>query len=57
MLIQDIAGLDEWIASARRIGAVAFDTVTTSHDAMLAELIGVSLALEPGVACYVPLGP
>ena len=55
VLVQDIAGLDEWIASARRIGAVAFDTVTTSHDAMLAELIGVSLALEPGVACYVPL--
>jgi DNA polymerase I - 3''-5'' exonuclease and polymerase domains len=55
VLVQDIAGLDEWIASARRIGAVAFDTATTSHDAMLAELIGVSLALEPGVACYVPL--
>ena len=55
VLVQDIAGLDEWIASARRIGAVAFDTETTSQDAMLAELTGVSLALEPGVACYVPL--
>ncbi len=40
---------------ARR-AAVALDTETTSLDSSLAELVGVSLALEPGQACYIPLG-
>ena len=36
--------------------AFAFDTETTSLDAMQAEFVGFSLALAPGKACYVPLG-
>ena len=47
--------LDEWVAAAREQGFVAFDTETTSLDALQAELVGFSLALEPGRACYVPL--
>jgi len=48
--------LDEWILAARRNGAIAVDCETTSLDAMRAELVGVSLALEPGKACYIPCG-
>ncbi len=55
-LVQDLAHLDRWISEATSLGAVAVDTETTSLDASLAELVGVSLAIEPGRACYVPLG-
>ncbi len=55
-LVQDVDALDAWIAAAREAGVVAIDTETTSLDAMRAELVGVSLALEAGRACYVPLG-
>ncbi|POF32976.1 DNA polymerase I [Roseibium marinum] len=47
--------LKEWCAAAYEKGYVAFDTETTSLDAMQAELVGLSLATEPGKACYVPL--
>jgi len=55
-LVQDVAALDRWIAAARAQGFVAIDTETTSLDASLAELVGVSLGLAPGHACYIPLG-
>ncbi|MEZ5856053.1 MAG: 5'-3' exonuclease H3TH domain-containing protein [Hyphomicrobiaceae bacterium] len=48
--------LDAWIAEAREIGRVSFDTETTSLDAMQADLVGFSLAIAPGRACYVPVG-
>jgi DNA polymerase-1 len=48
--------LKDWIARARASGFVAFDTETSGLDAMAADLIGVSLALAPNEACYVPLG-
>ncbi|GAA0784539.1 DNA polymerase I [Roseibium denhamense] len=47
--------LKEWVAQAYETGYVAFDTETTSLDAMQAELVGLSLACDPGKACYVPL--
>ncbi|MGH6952624.1 MAG: DNA polymerase I, partial [Alphaproteobacteria bacterium] len=55
-LVQSEAALAIWVERARELGLVAFDTETTSLDAMRAELVGFSLALEPGRACYVPLG-
>src|SRR6266446_6867708 len=55
VLVQDLAALDGWITQARAAGFVAFDTETTSLDTMLAELVGFSLAIRPGAACYVPL--
>lgn len=47
--------LDRWIADATRQGFVAVDTETTELDAMRAGLCGVSLALAPNRACYIPL--
>ncbi len=55
VLIQDLKTLEAWIARALEAGALAVDTETTSLDAVRAELVGVSLAIEPGEAAYVPL--
>jgi len=55
-LVQTTGALEKWIAEAVRAGAVAVDTETTSLDAMRAELVGVSLSVEDGRACYIPLG-
>jgi DNA polymerase I len=54
--VRDVERLHWWIAEATRLGTVAFDTETTSLDAMQAELVGVSLAIAPGQACYIPVG-
>lgn len=53
--VTDAAELDRWIEAARAQGWVAIDTETTELDAMRAGLCGVSLALAPNQACYVPL--
>ncbi|MBL8834564.1 MAG: DNA polymerase I, partial [Rhodospirillales bacterium] len=55
-LVQDIKSLDSWIARATAAGACAIDTETTSLDALNAVLVGVSLCVEPGHACYIPVG-
>ncbi len=47
--------LEAWITKAYQAGRVAFDTETTSIDPMVAELVGFSMAVAPGEACYVPL--
>ncbi len=47
--------LDHVIAAAFEAGHVAVDTETSSLDAMNAELIGISLCVAPGQACYIPL--
>ncbi|MTI01155.1 DNA polymerase I [Roseibium sp. RKSG952] len=54
--VRTVEGLKEWVADAYETGYVAFDTETTSLDAMSADLVGLSLATAPGKACYVPLG-
>jgi DNA polymerase-1 len=54
--VQTLAALQGWIDQARTAGLVAVDTETTSLDAMVAELVGVSLSVRPGQACYIPLG-
>jgi DNA polymerase-1 len=54
--IRDADVLAQWIARATDRGVVAVDLVTTSPDPMIAVLIGVSLALAPDQAAYVPLG-
>ncbi len=53
--VNTVERLAEWTALAAAKGVVAVDTETTSLDAMQAELVGVSLSLEPGEACYIPL--
>jgi DNA polymerase-1 len=55
-LVQDMASLERWIDAATRAGFVAVDTETTSLDATRAELCGISMSVEPGRACYIPLG-
>ena len=54
-LITDLAILQNWADQARHQGFIAVDTETSSLDASQAMLVGVSLALAPGKACYVPL--
>ncbi|MBK8133190.1 MAG: DNA polymerase I [Gammaproteobacteria bacterium] len=46
---------ETWLARLRTCDLFAFDTETTSLDYMQAELVGVSFAVEPGAAAYVPL--
>ncbi len=48
--------LAAFVALASADGVVAFDTETTGLDVMKAKLVGVSLGLSGGRACYVPLG-
>ncbi|WP_415714815.1 DNA polymerase I [Roseibium sp.] len=53
--VTSVDRLKEWCEAAFEKGYVAFDTETTSLDAMQADLVGLSLSTEPGKACYVPL--
>ena len=55
-LVQTEDALAAWIAEADKAGAVAVDTETTGLDSMQAKLVGVSLAVTAGRACYIPLG-
>ena len=48
--------LENWVARAFALGMVCVDTETTSLDPQQAGLCGVSLALAPGEACYIPCG-
>ncbi|HWF77833.1 MAG TPA: DNA polymerase I [Caulobacteraceae bacterium] len=54
--LKDLADLEAWIARARAAGVVAIDAETDAASPAAADLCGVSLALAPGEACYVPLG-
>ena len=54
--VRDLATLDAWIDRARAIGTVAFDTETDSLSSANSGLVGVSLALAPNEACYIPVG-
>ncbi|MGE3690362.1 MAG: DNA polymerase I [Novosphingobium sp.] len=54
--VQTLEALDSWIARAQAARLVAFDTETSALDAMQADLVGVSLAVGPNEACYIPLG-
>ena len=53
--VTDIAALDHWVARAHETGILGFDTETDSLQAASANLVGFSLAVAPGEACYVPL--
>jgi DNA polymerase I len=53
--VTDLEALDAVLARAVEAGRLAVDTETTSLDVERAELVGVSLAVEPGEGFYVPL--
>jgi DNA polymerase-1 len=54
-LVVDLSQLDRWVTEARKAGIVAVDTETNSLDPLRCDLVGVSLALRPGRACYIPV--
>jgi DNA polymerase-1 len=53
--VSNFEQLDEYIAAAFEAGAIAVDTETSSLQTMQAELVGISLCVTPGRACYIPL--
>ncbi|MGZ5812615.1 MAG: DNA polymerase I [Xanthobacteraceae bacterium] len=54
-VVRSLERLNAWIARARDLGVVALDTRTTRLDPMQATLCGISLAVTPNEACYIPL--
>jgi DNA polymerase-1 len=54
--VRDLTTLETWIAKAKAAGVIAFDTETDSLSSANSGLCGVSLALAPGEACYIPVG-
>ena len=54
-LVQDLDALAVWLERARTTGILAVDTETDSLTPATATLVGISLATEPGLACYIPL--
>jgi DNA polymerase-1 len=53
--VLDQKNFEQWLQRLRDCDSFAIDTETTSIDYMKAELVGISLCLEPGKACYIPL--
>ena len=55
-IIDSETALANWITKLKSTKQFAFDTETTSLDYMQAKLVGVSFAIEPNIAAYVPFG-
>ncbi|MEW7981267.1 MAG: DNA polymerase I [gamma proteobacterium symbiont of Phacoides pectinatus] len=53
--VLDTDAFDSWLRRLEAAPLFAFDTETTSLDYMRAEIVGISFAVEPGEAAYVPL--
>ncbi|MDG5752270.1 DNA polymerase I [Qipengyuania sp. XHP0211] len=53
--VQTMERLQHWIERAKAARLVAVDTETSSLDCMQCDLVGISLALGPNDACYIPL--
>ncbi|MDY0890004.1 MULTISPECIES: DNA polymerase I [Kosakonia] len=53
--ILDEETLQSWIGKLKSAALFAFDTETDSLDNISANLVGISFAIEPGVAAYVPV--
>ena len=54
-LINDVDALAAFLGAATAQGFLAVDTETSGLNAAAADLVGISMALAPGKACYVPL--
>ena len=46
---------DAWLAKIEAAELTALDTETTSLDSFAARIVGISLSVTPGEACYIPL--
>lgn len=55
-IVTEQADLDAWVARLESAELFAFDTETTSLNYMEAQVVGVSFAVKPGEAAYVPFG-
>jgi DNA polymerase-1 len=55
-LIVGEADLERWLAKLDAAAVVSLDTETTGLDPMTAQLVGMSFAIVPGEAAYLPLG-
>jgi len=53
--VLDMATFERWVTAIESADLVCLDTETTSLDPMTAQIVGLSFAIEPGHACYVPL--
>jgi DNA polymerase-1 len=53
--VLDAKAFARWRDAIRRAPLVAFDTETTSLDPMAAQVVGLSFAVAPGEACYIPV--
>ncbi|NYT76838.1 DNA polymerase I [Alcaligenaceae bacterium] len=53
--VLDTEALERWVSRLGEGKLVALDTETTSLDPMCARLVGLSLSVEPGEACYIPV--
>ncbi|MEM9779458.1 MAG: DNA polymerase I, partial [Pseudomonadota bacterium] len=53
--VRDAESLQSWIDQVYASGYVAVDTETTALDEMRADLVGISLCVTAGQACYIPL--
>ncbi|AUQ27362.1 DNA polymerase I [Dickeya zeae] len=54
--ILDESSLQDWITRINAAGLFSFDTETDGLDTLTANLVGISLAIKPGEAAYLPLG-
>ncbi len=55
-IINTAEGLDNLVSQLAAAGEFAIDLETSSKEAMTADLVGISLAVTPGEACYIPVG-
>lgn len=56
VIVNDEEGLAALVEKLSAAELIAFDTETTGTDKMQAELVGISLAVEPGLGYYLPVG-
>ncbi|WP_084396731.1 DNA polymerase I [Henriciella aquimarina] len=54
--IRDFKALEDWIARAHEAGVIGLDCETNSLDCQTCDLIGISIAVAPNEAAYIPLG-
>ena len=54
-MVSDKQALQKWVDRIYARGYVAVDTETTGLDEMVADLVGISLCVDAGEACYIPL--
>jgi DNA polymerase-1 len=53
--VVDEEALERWLQKIDSAALTAIDTETTGLDALMAELVGISLSIAPGQACYIPV--